>query len=249
MNNTRDFASALAAWLGASSTFGNKFTRAARLLSGCPRKHFPVTRAADQEPALIENFCANRSMWETHAEAGKYGYIRGGIIADWLQSGAHGGVIFPQPVHGPDRVRLSKNRHLGERQPSWARGAYGVGEGVAVRQCTRTIRNSTRATSRTIPRRGNGRRPRNSGLRAGTDAAAVAMAGAFVGERQEDDFVFFAINRNQGYENVFANGSFQVTRHVGLHVRVDNALNERYQEVLGYSSLARTAIGGVRLTW
>ena len=61
--------------------------------------------------------------------------------------------------------------------------------------------------------------------------------------------VFSAINRNQGYENVFVNGSFQVTRHVGLHVRVDNALNERYQEVLGYSALARTAIGGVSLKW
>jgi len=96
------------------------------------------------------------------------------------------------------------------------------------------------------------RRPRNSGSVALelTPRRWSLMAGArFVGERQEDDFVFFAINRNQGYENVFVNGSFQVTRHVELHVRVDNALNERYQEVLGYSSLSRTAIGGVRLTW
>jgi outer membrane cobalamin receptor len=76
------------------------------------------------------------------------------------------------------------------------------------------------------------------------------MAGArFVGERPEDDFVFFAINRNQGYEDVFMNGSFRVTPHVELHVRMDNLLDEQYQEVLGYSALGRNATGGVKLTW
>ena len=76
------------------------------------------------------------------------------------------------------------------------------------------------------------------------------MAGArFVGERPEDDFVFSVINRNNGYENVFVNASFRVTRHVELHVRVDNALDEAYQEVLGYSALSRNATGGLKLTW
>jgi len=76
------------------------------------------------------------------------------------------------------------------------------------------------------------------------------MAGArIVGERPEDDFVFSVINRNSGYENVFVNGSFRVTRNVELHVRVDNALDEGYQEVLGYSALSRNATGGLKLTW
>jgi hypothetical protein len=33
------------------------------------------------------------------------------------------------------------------------------------------------------------------------------------------------------------------------YFRMDNALNERYQEVLGYASLTRSAIGGVRVSW
>jgi outer membrane cobalamin receptor len=76
------------------------------------------------------------------------------------------------------------------------------------------------------------------------------MAGArIMGERPEDDFVFSVINRNNGYENVFVNASFRVTRNVELHVRVDNALDEQYQEVLGYSALSRNATGGLKLTW
>jgi outer membrane cobalamin receptor len=70
-----------------------------------------------------------------------------------------------------------------------------------------------------------------------------------VGERREDDFVFSLINHNPGYEDVFASASWKATRHVEPYLRVGNALNERYQEVLGYSSLSRAVIGGVHLTW
>jgi outer membrane cobalamin receptor len=62
-------------------------------------------------------------------------------------------------------------------------------------------------------------------------------------------FVFFAINRNPGYTFVYVRGSWQATRHVAPFVRIDNALNADYQEVLGYSALSRNAAGGVRLTW
>ena len=96
------------------------------------------------------------------------------------------------------------------------------------------------------------RRPRNSGsisLELAPRRWSLMAGARFVGERPEDDFVFSAINRNNGYENVFVNGSFRVTRHVELHVRIDNALDERYQEVLGYSALRRNAAGGVKLTW
>jgi outer membrane cobalamin receptor len=97
------------------------------------------------------------------------------------------------------------------------------------------------------------RRPRNSGsvsLELAPRQWSLMAGARIVGERPEDDFVFFrVINRNQGYENVFVNGSFRVTRHVELHVRVDNALDEGYQEVLGYTALSRNAIGGVKLTW
>jgi len=32
-------------------------------------------------------------------------------------------------------------------------------------------------------------------------------------------------------------------------LRVDNLLNERYEEVLGYQALPRNIIGGVRISW
>ena len=96
------------------------------------------------------------------------------------------------------------------------------------------------------------RRPRNSGsvsLELSPRRWTFNAGARFVGERQEDDFVFFAINRNPGYTFVFLRGSWQATRHVAPFVRVDNALNADYQEVLGYSALSRNATGGVRLTW
>ena len=32
-------------------------------------------------------------------------------------------------------------------------------------------------------------------------------------------------------------------------VRMQNALDQQYQEALGYSALSRTTTGGVRITW
>jgi len=32
-------------------------------------------------------------------------------------------------------------------------------------------------------------------------------------------------------------------------VRIQNALDRQYQEVLGYLALSRTATGGLRITW
>ena len=77
----------------------------------------------------------------------------------------------------------------------------------------------------------------------------MIAGGRFVGERQEQDFVFSGVNRNPGYQYVFVNGSWQATRHVAPFLRIENALDEQYQEVLGYSALSRNAIGGVKITW
>ena len=50
-------------------------------------------------------------------------------------------------------------------------------------------------------------------------------------------------------EYVFVSGSWQATRHFAPFVRIENALDEVYQETLGYSSLSRTAFGGIRVNW
>jgi outer membrane receptor protein involved in Fe transport len=68
-----------------------------------------------------------------------------------------------------------------------------------------------------------------------------------MGERQDLDL--FAVNRNPGWVNVFASGSYRLNRNLVPFLRADNLLNSRYQEVLGYSSLSRTLRGGLRVEW
>jgi vitamin B12 transporter len=81
--------------------------------------------------------------------------------------------------------------------------------------------------------------PRRWSLQAGS---------VFVGERQDTDY-YFGVTRNPGYQNVFASGSFRINRHFSPYLRVDNLLNKRYQEVLGYPALTRNVRGGLRLEW
>ena len=94
-------------------------------------------------------------------------------------------------------------------------------------------------------------RPRNSGsvsLSMTPRRWSFVVGGRFSGERQDADFTF-GTTRNPGYENIFAAASYQATKHVTPILRVDNLLNERYEEVLGYQALSRNIIGGVRVHW
>lgn len=76
------------------------------------------------------------------------------------------------------------------------------------------------------------------------------QAGAIlVGERQDPDQYMFGISRNRGYQNVYATGSFRLTRNLVPYLRAGNLLNQRYQEVLGYPAALRTVNGGVRFEW
>jgi outer membrane cobalamin receptor len=68
-----------------------------------------------------------------------------------------------------------------------------------------------------------------------------------MGERLDTSLL--GVNRNPGFANVFAGGSYRLSRNVTPFVRAENALNSRYQEVLGYSSLSRSIRGGLRLEW
>lgn len=95
------------------------------------------------------------------------------------------------------------------------------------------------------------RRPRNSGsvtLAVTPRKWSFVAGGRFVGERQDADFTFGA-NRNPGYQNVFLSASYRVTSHITPVLRIDNLLNERYEEVLGYTALSRSVMGGLRIGW
>jgi outer membrane cobalamin receptor len=95
------------------------------------------------------------------------------------------------------------------------------------------------------------RRPRNSGsvsVSVTPRRWSFVIGGRFTGERQDADFTF-GVTRNPAYQNVYASASYQATKHVTPVFRVDNLLNARYEEVLGYQALSRSIIGGVRIHW
>lgn len=94
------------------------------------------------------------------------------------------------------------------------------------------------------------RRPGNSGAvtLSWTPRNLVLQTGAvFVGERQDNDL--FGVTRNPGYQNVYAALSWRSPWRLVPYLRVENLLNARYHEVLGYSNLSRAVYAGVRLEW
>lgn len=95
------------------------------------------------------------------------------------------------------------------------------------------------------------RRPRDSGalvLSVTPRRWSVVMGGRFVGERHDSDFAF-GLTRNRAYENVFFSASYTFARHFTPVLRIDNLLNERYEEALGFSALSRSVVGGLRISW
>jgi len=95
------------------------------------------------------------------------------------------------------------------------------------------------------------RRPRNSGsvsIAVTPRRWSFVMGGSFIGERQDADFTF-GITRNPGYKNIWASASYDIAKHFTPFIRVNNLLNERYEEVLGYQALSRNILGGLRIHW
>ena len=96
------------------------------------------------------------------------------------------------------------------------------------------------------------RQPGNAGTVSVTLAPRrwTLQAGAvLVGERQDPDPYVFGVNRNRGYQNVYASGSFRLNKHVSPFLHAANLLNQDYSEVLVYPALSRNVYGGLRLEW
>ena len=68
-------------------------------------------------------------------------------------------------------------------------------------------------------------------------------------ERQDSDGVGFGIVRNPRYQKVDVGGSYALRPSIDLIVRVENVLNHRYEEVLGYTALPRSAMLGLNARW
>jgi outer membrane cobalamin receptor len=146
-------------------------------------------------------------------------------------------------------------------EASWARGAELSASGRVWRYVSVNssyTRLYTRVVSSTSPASlttGIGqpllRRPLNSGSISVSVAPrrfTFVMGGRFVGERNDTGSPF-GVTRVAGYEHVFASASWRAHKHVTPFFRLENALNNRYEEVMGFTALGRYAAGGIRVGW
>jgi vitamin B12 transporter len=218
------------------------------------------------EPSLLQNF-ARESFFvgNPNLRPEKATSYEAGLVQEWF--GRHlrtevaafhnsfkdliAFVSLPSPVFGSWR-NVESSRARGLEFSARARLVKHVTvSGAYTRLWTRVIR--SRAPDNPVFGVGQelARRPGNSGA----VSLSVAprrwwfQAGAvFMGERQDSDF-WLGLNRNPGYQNVYAAGSYRLNRHVSPFLRADNLMNTRYQEALGFSNLSRTVSGGIRVEW
>jgi vitamin B12 transporter len=73
-----------------------------------------------------------------------------------------------------------------------------------------------------------------------------SLAGSFVGRRPDSDFLGFGIDHAAGYVRVDFGGWYAVRPRVTLYANVENALDRRYNEVVGYPALPVNFRAGVR---
>jgi len=217
----------------------------------------------ETEPSLLENF-AKASFF--HGNPALRPEITNSydaaLVSDWFGRRVHTEVAAFRSSFR-DLIAFVGDSWLNV-QASWARGVETSGQARIARNVLVSgsyMRLYTRVTSSTSPRSaivGIGqeliRRPRNSGavsLAVTPRRWSFIVGGRFVGERQDSDGFTFnnVINRNPGYENVYASASFDAYKHVTPVLRLENIFNERYEEVLGYQALSRSVIGGVRIHW
>jgi outer membrane cobalamin receptor len=72
------------------------------------------------------------------------------------------------------------------------------------------------------------------------------LGGSFVGRRSDSDFEGFGINHAAGYARVDLGGWYAFTSRITAYVNVQNALDARYNEVVGYPSLPVNFRAGMR---
>ncbi|MGH9558158.1 MAG: TonB-dependent receptor, partial [Bryobacteraceae bacterium] len=211
------------------------------------------------EPSLFENFSRDTFFVGNPAlRPEKTNSYEIGLYREWLHRRIRtDAAVFRNSFH--DLIEFDSSVFPGSWinvDRSWARGAEFSGT-VRLTKFAAVRAGYTRLYTRiTEDNSGNIglpllRQPLNSGSVSVelTPRRWTLIAGArIVGERQDNDFVF-GVNRNPGYEYVFVSGSWQATKNFAPFIRIENALDEQYQEALGFSSLSRAAFGGVRVNW
>ena len=94
------------------------------------------------------------------------------------------------------------------------------------------------------------RRPVNKGnlniLYAPWDVLRINLDLLLVGSSFNDTF---NSQRVAGYGVVNMAGSYDITKNVQAFVRVDNLLDQEYEEVFGFGTFGRAAFGGLKFTF
>jgi vitamin B12 transporter len=242
-----------------SSTFGTEFAPRGAITFRLPQEvYFRVSGSRGiQEPSLLQNF-AHETVFgfvgNPALKPEKTDSFEAGLFREWFSRRVRTEVSwFRNSFHDLILFDFSTNPATWKNvEQSWARGVELSGivrlRGVASIRAGYT-RLYTRDLQSGLPLL---RRPLNAGtisLELSPRRWTFAAGGRFVGQRPDSNFFDPGATSVAGYNYVFVNGSWQATRHVEPFVRIDNALNDRHQEVLGYAALRRVAAGGVKLTW
>ncbi len=246
-----------------SSTFGTEFTPRGAVTFRLPKEtYFRVSGGRGiKEPELIDNFAnttfyvGNPNLKPETTDSFEAGLFREWFSrrlrteVSWFRNSFSQLIEFDSAVNPGTWINIDK---------AWARGAEFSGTahlfGFASLHAAYTLLytdvvNDADPTQIGLPLV---RRPKNSGslsLALAPKRWTFSAGARFVGEREEQDFVFYAITRNPGYTFVFADASWKMTKHLEPFLRVNNLLNEDYQEVLGYQALSRNGSAGMRITW
>lgn len=246
-----------------SSVFGEKFTPRGAVTFRLPTEtYFRLSLSRGiQEPSLTDNFSHTTFFaGNPNLKPEKTDSFEAALSREWLSGrirtqAAYFRNLFTDLIRFDFSVNPATTRNVAR---SYARGlelsgtarltGYLSVRAAYTRLYTRVINDSDpSAIGLELVRR-----PRNAAslsLQLAPRRWTFAAGARYFGDRQEDDFVFFAANRNPSYWSAFADGSWQATRHVMPFLRVDNLLNSYYEEVLGYPALSRSATAGVRLSW
>ena len=248
-----------------STTFGSRFVPRGSATFQLFRSTF--LRASGgrgfTEPSLLENF-ANESYYvgNPSLKPEKTTMLDAGIVQELLNRRLRLEATYFRNTFQDLIVFDSTNypSTWNNIDRSWARGVETSGT-VRVWKYVQVAANYTHMRTRitstvsTNPYTGVGqelpRRPANAGsgwVSFTPGRWSLLVGGRAVSERQDSDYTF-GITRNPGYGTMFLSASFTVNKHFTPYLRMDNLLNERYEEVLGYTALSRSAIGGVRVAW
>ena len=72
------------------------------------------------------------------------------------------------------------------------------------------------------------------------------LGGSFVGRRPDNDFLGFNVDHAAGYVRVDLGGWYAINSRITAYANVENALNDHYNEVVGYPALTANFRAGVR---